>query len=71
MEIVLNEFRDRFLLFFKSLGDRFSDLFSLENRLENEGIFCDVTDPELGIGWGESTTDLSPLKTQKHSLIAE
>ena len=50
MEIVLNEFRDRFLLFFESPGDRFSNFFSLEN----EGIVFDVTDP---VGY------LGPLKT--------
>ena len=49
MEIVFNEFRDCFFLFFTSLGDRFRNLFSIENKLENPGFFCDITDPESGI----------------------
>ena len=36
---------------FGSLGDRFSDFLGLENRLENRGIFGDVTNPEFWI-WG-------------------
>ena len=47
----LMKFGVDFLSFFASLGSRLSDFSSLENRLENEGIFCDVTDPEFGI-WG-------------------
>ena len=61
MEIVFNDFRDRFLLFFGSLGSGFSGFLGLENRLESEGIFCDVPDPEPGRG--ESPRYLGPLKT--------
>ena len=46
MEIVFNEFRDRFLLFFGGLGNCFSGFSGLQNRLENRGIFGDETDPE-------------------------
>ena len=46
MEIVFNEFRDGCLSFFGSLGSCFSLFLDLENRLENETIFRDVTDPE-------------------------
>ena len=53
MEIVFNEFRDRLLSLSESLGGRFSDFFSLESKLENEGFFCDVTDPlSRGTGGG-------------------
>ena len=38
MEIVFKEFRDRILVFFGSLGDRFSDFLGLENKLENKRI---------------------------------
>ena len=52
MEIVFKEFRDRFLSFFGGLGSRFSDFLGLGNRLENEAIFSDETDPEkLNWGW--------------------
>ena len=61
--IVLNEFRNRFLLFLRSLGDRFSDFLDLENRLENRWIFGDVTDLEFGIWGHRSTGYLGPLKT--------
>ena len=37
-------------LFLRGLGDRFSDFLGLENRHENRGNFCDVTDPEFGSG---------------------
>ena len=47
-----NEFQDRFLSFVGSLGDRFSDFLSLENRLENRGVFGDATDPEKLTGVG-------------------
>ena len=40
-----------FYRFLTALGGRFSDFFSLENRLENEGTFCDETDPEMWIWW--------------------
>ena len=62
MEIVFREFRDRSLSFFGGLGGRFAGVLGLENRRENEGFFCDLTDPESGIWWGGSTTNLSPLK---------
>ena len=38
MELVFNEFRDRFLLFFESLGDRFSDFLALETGLKTKVI---------------------------------
>ena len=50
MEIVFNEFRDRLLSFLGSLGNRFSAFLALENRLENEGIFCDEADLEVELG---------------------
>ena len=59
----LMNFGNRFLLFFDSLGHRFSDFLSLGNRFENKGIFCDVTDPEPSIWWVESPRYLGPLKT--------
>ena len=46
MEIVFDKFRDRLLPFFGGLGSRFSGLLGLENRIENEAIFSDITDPE-------------------------
>ena len=46
MEIVFSEFRDDFLLFFGSLGSRFSDFSSLENTLENATILGVVKNPE-------------------------
>ena len=64
MKDVFNEFRDRFSLFFESLGNRFSDFVSLENKLENTPIFSDITKSEPGIWGRRSTTDLSPLKTK-------
>ena len=45
------------------LGDRFSDFLSVENRLENEGCFGDVTDPEPGIWRGGSTHHGADLHT--------
>ena len=63
MEIVFDEFRDRILLFFGSLGSCFSGFLGFENTLENEGIFVLQTDPET-LNWrGESTGYLGPLKT--------
>ena len=41
MEIVIKECRDRLLVFFGCLGNRFSEFLSLENKLENEAIFCE------------------------------
>ena len=35
MEIVFNEFLDRFLLFFGGLGSRFSSFLGLESRILN------------------------------------
>ena len=49
MKIVFNAFLNRFVSFFESLGDCFSGFLGLENTLENEGIFNDVTDPEQWI----------------------
>ena len=49
MGIVLNEFRDGFLFFFGGLGGRFSGFLGLQNRLEHEAIFSDITDPEKWI----------------------
>ena len=49
MEIAFNEFRYGFLSFFGSLGSRFSDFFSLENRFENTLIFSDIMRSESGI----------------------
>ena len=46
MEIVFNEFRDRFLLFVKSIGNRFSGFLGLENRLKMKGFFVMQADPE-------------------------
>ena len=66
MEIVFNEFRDRFLSFVgglgPALGAAFLDFLGIENRLENRGIFGDVTDPEFWIWGRRSTSDLVPLK---------
>ena len=47
---------------FLMLGELFFWFFELQKKLENRRIFCDVTDPEPGIWWGESGPDLSPLK---------
>ena len=41
-------------MFFGCLGSRFSDFLGLENKLENEAIFSDITDPETWIWWGRS-----------------
>ena len=57
--------------FLGRFGDRFSDLLGMENRLENRGIFGDVTGPEPRIWRSGSTADLGPLKKQQHSPIAE
>ena len=61
MHIVFNEFRDRFSCFLIALGTVFSGFFSLENKLENEGIFCDVTDPEY-LNWRGNLGVLGPSK---------
>ena len=45
-QIFFNEFRDQCLLFFGSLGSCFSGFLGLENKLENQMIFGDETDPE-------------------------
>ena len=45
MEIVFDEFRDRFLLLFEGLGSSLSGFRGLENKLENERFFGDVTAP--------------------------
>ena len=45
-KLFLMNFGMDFVSFFGSLGRRFHDLFSLENRLENETIFRDITDLE-------------------------
>ena len=51
------------LLFFVGLGSGFSGCLGLENKLENETIFSDITDPET-LNWRDgSTTDLRSLKT--------
>ena len=39
MEIVFKRIRERILVFVGCLGIRFSDILSLENKLENETIF--------------------------------
>ena len=53
MEIVFNEFQDRFLSFFGGLGGSFSEFFSLENRLENEGFFVIQRILSRGSGGGD------------------
>ena len=50
MEIVFNDFRARFLLFFGSFGSGFSIFLGLENKLENEAILNEKTDPET-LNW--------------------
>ena len=52
MEIVFNEFRDRLLLFFGSLGSGFSGFLGLENRFENEVIFSEKQMLRGGAGGG-------------------
>ena len=54
--------RFRFYLFGENVGN-FADFFRLENRLENETIFCYVTDPEFGLWRGRSRKYLGPVKT--------
>ena len=55
MGIVFNEFLDRFLSFFGSLGSGFSNFLGLENRLGKEGIFSGITDLETLI-WRRRST---------------
>ena len=56
-------FRSRLLSFFGGPGSGFSGFLGFGNRLKNRAIFVMRTDPEK-LNWrGESTTDLSPLKT--------
>ena len=54
MEIVFSEIRGAFLSFVGSLGSRFSDFFSLENKLKNQTIFGVRTNLESGIWRGRS-----------------
>ena len=61
MEIVFNEFRDRILLFFESLGNRFSELLALKTSLEPKDFF--VMDQILSRGSGEADLRPSFLKT--------
>ena len=42
MEIVFKEFRDRSLVFFGCLRNRFSDFLGIENKLENKTIFYET-----------------------------
>ena len=49
MGIVFNAFRDGFLSLVEAFGSRFSGFLGLGNRLGNEAIFGDVTDPEKWI----------------------
>ena len=49
MEIVLKEFHDGFLLFFRRLGNGFSGFLGLENKLENETIFNEKPNLEFWI----------------------
>ena len=58
MEIVFNEFRDRFLSFVGGLRSCFSDFFTLENKLENEANFSEKR--ILVIGSGDA--DLRPIR---------
>ena len=57
-EIVFNEFRVRFWLFFRCLGGRFSGFLGPENRLENRRIFGDVTNSKPRGRGRRSTSDL-------------
>ena len=54
MEIIFDEFRDVFLLFVGRLGIGFSNFLSLENKLENETIFCEKPDLKTSIWLGRS-----------------
>ena len=49
MEIILHEFQDAFLSFFRGLGKGFSGCLGLENKLENETCFSEKTDSEKWI----------------------
>ena len=51
-EAVFYEFGDRVLPFF---GGPFSDFMDLENKVENRGIFDDLTDPDFWI-WRAGST---------------
>ena len=52
-----------FARFLEAFGSTFSGFLGLENRLENEAFFSDITDPEA-LNWrGESTHHLGSLKT--------
>ena len=54
MEFVFKEFLDQLLVFFKWLGNRFSDFLRFENKLENETIFSEKPDLEKWIWWCRS-----------------
>ena len=63
MEIVLKEFRNRFLMFFDALGAAFLTPLSLENKLENETIFNEIPNSYSGIGEGRFAGFLGPLRS--------
>ena len=53
MEIVFKESRNRILVFFGSLGSRFSDFLGLENKLENQAIFDKLPNLKPSMWWGQ------------------
>ena len=65
MKIVFMDFGIDVCCFLEAIGSGFSACFGVENRLENEAFFSDITDPET-LNWQGRLRPISALGRHKN-----